>query len=112
MLSNPKSLDKILTNLESQGVPTYQKTWPESKHLEHFNRYPEDYIYGLHLFFDMCNLFPDHNGKYKSYDTNKVLTSVRLQRKPGETIMPQQPPQPQQPQPSQPPPEQPQQPQQ
>lgn len=70
--------------------------------MEHFKIYPDDYVYGLHLFFDMCNLFPDHNGKYKSYDTNKVLTSVRLQRKPGETIMPPQNSQPQAPQPQTP----------
>ncbi|KAL0276513.1 UNVERIFIED_CONTAM: hypothetical protein PYX00_004072 [Menopon gallinae] len=80
-LSNPASIESVRHVMEQNGIPTYQKTWQDSKHVEHFVKYCEEYLHGMNLFLSLANMFPDPAGKYQSYSTNTYLTSIRLNKR-------------------------------
>ena len=53
-LAHHYDIEKHIENRKSQGVEVIQKCWPDSSHVAHFMKYPQEYTEMVDFFLEMC----------------------------------------------------------
>ncbi|XP_014776905.1 transmembrane protein 53 [Octopus bimaculoides] len=71
-IANPEVIESTISLWENDGIPVLYKSWNDTKHVSHLQKYPEEYIEILLTFLDRLPLICDSNDNCKTDEADDI----------------------------------------